>query len=174
MTQQEFVRSEQEVDRIAAALYEAPLGGYIGRDGAGILAAHAANERRLKDSEFLYRKGENTSSFYIVTEGRLSIVREETNGHQEVILHVLEKGDLVGELSFIDQTPHALSVCALGDAAVLCFNADDIKPLITEHPELIYNFMRAIIKRVHQLVNTGGEREMEMLQYILTGGRGRG
>jgi CRP/FNR family cyclic AMP-dependent transcriptional regulator len=60
----------------------------------------------------------------------------------------------------------------LGDAAVLCFNADDIKPLITEHPELIYNFMRTVIKRVHHLVDTLGEHELEMRQYILSGGRG--
>jgi CRP/FNR family transcriptional regulator, cyclic AMP receptor protein len=165
---------EQEIDRIAAAIYEAPLGEYIGRDGAGILAARAANERRLKDNEFLYRKGETTGSFFIVTEGRLAIVREGTTGHKEIILHVLEKGDLVGELSFIDETPHTLSVSALGEAAVLCFNADDIQPLITEQPELIYNFMRAVIKRVHLLVTTVSEHEREMLQYILTGGSGRG
>lgn len=165
---------EQEIDRIAAVIYEAPLGEYIGRDGAGILAAHAADERRLKDNEYLFRKGETTSSFYIVTEGRLAIVREKTTGPKEIILHVLDKGDLVGELSFIDETPHTLSVTALGDAAVLCFNAEDIKPLITEQPELIYNFMRAVVKRVHLLVNTVRDHEMEMLQYIMTGGSGRG
>jgi CRP/FNR family cyclic AMP-dependent transcriptional regulator len=166
--------NQQEIDRIAAAIYEAPLGEYIGRDGAGILAARAGNERRLKDKEFLCRKGETTRSFYIVTEGRLALVRERVNDRKEIIVHVLEKGDLVGELSFIDQTPLTLSICALGDAAVLCFDSDDIKPLITEHPELIFNFMRAVIKRVHHVVDTVGEHEMEMLQYILTGGRGRG
>ena len=164
---------DQEIDRIAALIYEAPLGEYIGRDGAGILAAHSANERRLKDKEFLCRKGETTSTFYIVTEGRLALIREGVNERKEIILHVLEKGDLVGELSFIDQTPHALSVGALGDAAVLCFNAEDIKPLITEHPVLIYNFMRAVIKRVHHVVDTLGEHELEMRQYIMSGGRGR-
>jgi CRP/FNR family transcriptional regulator, cyclic AMP receptor protein len=165
---------DQRIDRIAAAIYDAPLGQYIGRDGAGILAARAADERHLKDGEFLYRKGETTNSFYIVTEGRFALVREKLKERKEIILHVLEKGDLVGELSFIDQTPLTLSVCALGEASALSFNAEDIKPLITEEPELIYNFMRAVIKRVHHVVDTIGEHEMEMLQYILTGGRGRG
>ncbi|CAG7641249.1 cyclic nucleotide-binding domain-containing protein [Rhodococcus opacus] len=164
----------QEIDRIAAAIYDAPLGEYIGRDGAGILAEHAANERLLKNNEFLYRKGETTNSFYIVTEGRLALVRERSEDAKELIVHVLEKGDLAGELSFIDQTPHTLSVYALGEAAVLRFKSDDIKPLITEHPELIYNFMRAVVKRVHSVVNVVGQHEMEMAQYILTGGRGRG
>ncbi|AAP85846.1 Cyclic nucleotide-binding domain-containing protein (plasmid) [Cupriavidus necator H16] len=165
---------EQEIDRIATMIYEAPLGEYIGRDGAAILAEHAAEARLLKGDEFLYRRGDVTSSFYIVTDGRLALVREKTNERTAPIVHVLEKGDLVGELGFIDQTPHSLSVRALGDAAVLSFSAESIKPLITEHPELIFNFMRAVIKRVHHVVVTVGEHERELQEYISTGGRGRG
>lgn len=161
----------QEIDRITTMIYEAPLGEYIGRDGAAILAERAATERRLKDDEFLYRKGEDSSGFYIVTEGRLAFVRERSNVGKEIIVHVLEKGDLVGELSFIDETPHTLSVRALGEASVLCFEADGIRPLITEQPMLIFNFMRAVIKRVHQVAATVGEHEMELRQYISTAGK---
>jgi len=78
-----------------------------------------------------------------------------------------------GELSFIDQTPHDLSVRALGQAAVLCFKAGDIQPLITQHPQLVYNFMRAVVKRVHSVVTTLAEHEMALQHYIQTGGRGR-
>ncbi|MEW5886061.1 MAG: cyclic nucleotide-binding domain-containing protein [Pseudomonadota bacterium] len=164
---------EREVERIASLIYEAPLGEYIGRDGAAVLAAHAGREHRLQDGEFLFHQGDLTNSFYIVTEGRLALVREKTQTRREVTVHVLEKGDLVGELSFIDQTPHHLSVRALGDAAVLCFKAGDIQPLITEQPQLVYNFMRAVVKRVHSVVATMSEHEMELQQYIATGGRGR-
>lgn len=165
---------QQETDKIAALIYEAPLGEYIGRDGAAILAKHVANVCQLKDKEYLYRQGDVTRSFYIVTSGRLALVREQSSAGRETIVHVLEKGDLVGELSFIDNTPHHLSVCALGDASVLCFNAEGMTPLITQHPTLVYNFMRAIIKRVHGVVSAIGARQMELEQYISTGGRGRG
>ncbi|MBA4260592.1 MAG: cyclic nucleotide-binding protein [Comamonadaceae bacterium] len=164
---------EREIERIAALIYQAPLGEYIGRDGAAILAAHAGSERRLQDQDFLFHQGDLTNSFYIVTEGRLALVREKTETRREVTVHVLDKGDLVGELSFIDQTPHHLSVRALGAAAVLCFKAGDIQPLITQHPQLVYNFMRAVVKRVHAVVATLGEHEMALQQYIQTGGRGR-
>ncbi|BAO80992.1 cAMP-binding protein - catabolite gene activator and regulatory subunit of cAMP-dependent protein kinase [Serpentinimonas raichei] len=164
---------EREVERIANLIYQAPLGEYIGRDGAAIMAAHAGSELRVKDQEFLFHQGDMTNSFYIVTEGRLGLVREKTETRREITVHVLEKGDLVGELSFIDQTPHDLSVRALGNAAVLCFKAGDIQPLITQHPQLVYNFMRAVVKRVHAVVTTLAEHEMELQQYIQTGGRGR-
>ncbi|MDO8276448.1 MAG: cyclic nucleotide-binding domain-containing protein [Serpentinimonas sp.] len=164
---------EREVERIANLIYQAPLGEYIGRDGAAIMAAHAGSELRVKDQEFLFHQGDMTNSFYIVTEGRLALVREKTEKRREITVHVLEKGDLVGELSYIDQSPHDLSVRALGQAAVLCFKAGDIQPLITQHPQLVYNFMRAVVKRVHSVVTTLAEHEMELQQYIQTGGRGR-
>jgi len=161
------------VDQIAAMIYEAPLGAYIGRDGADILAAHAADVRQLKEKEFLYHRGDMTNSFYIVTDGRLALVRERTSESDGGIVHILNKGDLVGELSFIDQTPHDLSVQAQSDSEVLSFNAENIKPLITEHPELMYDFMRAVIKRVHYAVTTLSEHERELNEYISTGGTGR-
>lgn len=164
---------QQEIDKVAALIYEAPLGEYIGRDGAEILAKQVANLRTLKDNEYLYREGETTSSFYIVANGRLAIVKEKRGVGAETIVHVLEKGDLVGELSFIDQTAHTVSVRALGDASVLCFGADAIKPLITEHPVLVYNFMRAVIKRVHRVVAAIGAQQLELERYISSGGKGR-
>lgn len=165
--------NERKVEHIANLIYEAPLGEYIGRDGASVLAEHAGQEHKLQDGDFLFHQGELTNSFYIVTEGRLALVREQTAERREMVVHVLEKGDLVGELSFIDQTPHTLSVKALGNASVLCFKAGDMQTLITQQPQLTYNFMRAIIKRVHRVVATLGQHEMELQQYIQTGGRGR-
>ncbi|MBD3893917.1 cyclic nucleotide-binding domain-containing protein [Hydrogenophaga sp.] len=164
--------NQHEIDKIAALIYAAPLGEYIGRDGAAILAERAGCVRRLQDKEYLYRKDETTNSFYIVSEGRLALIKETSGGDQ--VLHVLEKGDLVGELSFIDQMPHNLGVMALGNATVLCFSADGMRPLITEHPELVYNFMRAVIKRVHSVVAAVSAQQMALEQYISTGAKGRG
>jgi len=165
---------ERNVDKIAMTIYEAPLGNYIGRDGAVIFAERVADERLLKAEELLYKKGDVADSFYILAQGRLALVSDKSNNGRESIVHVLDKGDMVGELSFVDQTPHELSVRALGDATVLCFSWENIKPLITEHPELMFNFMRAVIKRAHHVVTAMGEQERELEKYIATGGRGRG
>lgn len=164
---------DQEIDRIATMIYEAPLGEYIGRDGARIFAERCAGEFHLKDGEFLYRKGDTTTSFHIVTRGQLVFVKEKANEQAEAIIHMLDKGDLVGELCFIDQTPHVLSARASGDVSLLRFDAKDINPLITEQPTLMFQFMRAIVKRSHHVASVIGEQESELRRYIATGGRGR-
>ncbi len=162
-----------DTDHITQLILEAPLGLYIGEEGARVLAECACCEKKLKDGEYLFHQGDTDNSFYIVTAGRLALVKELKKGSPPRILHVLEKGDLVGELSFIDNTPHTASVMALGDAAVICFRAEDFKPLITRHPELMYDFMRAVIKRVHQTLADIGKQQLALADYITTAGKGK-
>jgi CRP-like cAMP-binding protein len=154
-------------------IMEAPICDYIGKEGAQILAEHARCLINVKDSEFLFHQGDVDNCFYIVGEGRLALVKEKKKDKSPQILHVLEKGDLVGELSFIDETPHIVSVMALGNASLLRFKAEDIKPLITEHPKLMFDFMRAIIKRVHHAVATISKQQLALSDYISSGGKGR-
>jgi CRP-like cAMP-binding protein len=162
-----------QVQRVSELIDAAPLRQYIDAEGAQILAERAASEVVLKDGEYLYHKGDAANSFFIVAEGRLASVGKELREGERRILHVLEQGDLLGELSFIDGTPRTLSVCALGDASVLCFEAEDILPLSSEHPQLIFDFMRAVIKRVHHTLSAIIQQQSELTDYITSGARGR-
>lgn len=160
-------------EELAALIYGAPIGQYIGEIGAKVLAEHAAQKLDLKDDEVLCEKGISTNSFYIVAKGRLAITSEQKNKDTPAILHILEKGDLVGELSFIDGSAHSVTVRSLGNSCVISFNKADIDPLIKDNPELVFNFMRGVIKRVHSTLTAINRQQNELLTYIQTGGRGR-
>ncbi|KXF80598.1 Crp/Fnr family transcriptional regulator [Enterovibrio coralii] len=160
-------------ENVARLILEAPIGQYIGESGASILAQQAATEISLNDGEFLYRTGDVANSFYIVTSGRLAFCRENKSSGKINLLHTLHQGDLIGELSFIDGEPRSISVQALGAATVLCFHREDIDPLITSHPKLVFDFMRAVVKRVHHTVTAIGQQQAELADYIATGGKGR-
>ncbi|HEX2704358.1 MAG TPA: cyclic nucleotide-binding domain-containing protein [Candidatus Lustribacter sp.] len=163
--------TEKSFDRIATTIYQAPVGQYIGREGAEVLARHAGDEVNLQDKEVLFRKGEHATTFYILTQGRLALLHEATKNRPAAILHVLEQGDLVGELSFIDGSKHTVSCCALGEASVLSFNVRDLTPLIDENPRVLYDFMRAVIMRVHHTSASISRQRQELADYISTGGR---
>lgn len=158
-------------DRVATTIYEAPIGEYLGRDGAEVMARFAGKEVGLADKEYLFREGEYAKTFYIVTSGRLALVREGDSKRQDVIIHVLEKGDLVGELSFIDGRQHTVSCQALGEARVLSFAVTDLTPLIDNHPRVLYDFMRAVIIRVHATTAAITRQRQELADYIATGGK---
>lgn len=166
--------NKPDVETVKQLLLEAPIGQYIGDRGAHIFAERACCIVELKDGEFLYKKGETTNSFYLIADGRLALVKlKKKIDKKPKILHILEKGDLVGELSFIDDTHHSTTVMALGDARVLRFKAEDIRPLILQEPQLMFDFMRAIIKRVHHTVSSISEQQMALSDYIASAGKGR-
>ncbi|MEI2776826.1 MAG: cyclic nucleotide-binding domain-containing protein [Tetrasphaera sp.] len=156
---------------IAAAIHDAPIGSFVGRRGAEVLAAFAGEQTAMRAGEFLFHEGDYASTFYIVISGQLAFVKKATAKRPQLVLHVLEKGDLVGELSFIDGHQYTLSCAALGDAVVLSFKVGDLSQLVEEHPRVIYDFMRAIIARVHQTRASISRQHLELADYIATGGK---
>lgn len=166
--------NKPDIDTIKKLILDAPIGRYVGDRGARIFAEHACCTTELKDGNFLFKKGETTTSFYIVATGRLALVKiKKKKDSTPRILHILEQGDLVGELSFIDDTYHSSTVIAVGDAKVLQFKAEDIRPLILQEPQLMFDFMRAVIKRVHHTVASVNKQMGDLSDYISTAGKGR-
>ena len=166
--------SSEAVARRCFLIQQAPIGSYIGAEGARILAEHASSEVCLKVNEYLLRKGEPNTSFFLIASGKLARVRE--NGRcdgKPQIVHVLQEGDLVGELSFIDGTPPTLSVMALGESTLVQFDSEDFQPLISEHPQLMFDFMRAVVKRVHHTLTDIATQQTALADYISSGGKGR-
>ncbi|MGB0694890.1 MAG: cyclic nucleotide-binding domain-containing protein [Rhodospirillaceae bacterium] len=168
-----LAHDSQEATRLADLIHRAPIGSYIGAEGAQILANRACIELTLSPNEYLFRQGEKSASFFLIEEGRLARVRNQSNPDNPGIIHTLEKGDLVGELSCIDGTEHRQGVMALTQATVLQFRESDIEPLITQHPRLMFDFMRAVIKRVHHTANEISKQQMALSDYISSGGKGR-
>lgn len=164
---------KEDIETIKNFILKAPLGQYIGEHGAQILAERACCRQELKDGEFLFHQGDTPDSFYMLVKGRLATVKERKKDKKPRILHVLEEGDLVGELSFIDDMPHTTSVMALGPATVLRFKADEIRPLILEEPQLMFDFMRAVVKRVHHTLTSIIKQQIALSDYITMGGKGR-
>ncbi len=153
-------------------ILQAHIADYIGKEGAETLSLCVSKVLHLKTDEFLFHKGDLSNSFFLVTKGRLALVQELKKGNKLHFLHVLQKGDLVGELSFIDDTPHVVSVIALSDNVELYeFKDECIKPLIVAEPIFMFNFMRAIIKRVHHTVRAINRKQKDLSDYISSAGR---
>jgi CRP-like cAMP-binding protein len=162
------------VEEIKQLILEAPIGKYIGDHGAQVFAEHADMEITIKPNEYLYHNGQIETHFYIITSGKLSYVKENiTKGKSPRVLETLEKGDLIAELSFIDDTPHTTSCMALNGAKVIRFEANDIRPLITQEPRVMFDFMRAVIKRVHHTVSRISKQQLALSDYVSTAGRGQ-
>jgi CRP-like cAMP-binding protein len=123
------------------------LGSVLGKD----LTAEECNlfmglgtVKELADGELLIREGAVDNSLHIVTDGNLAVTRGVAGGDW-VTLHVLRKGELAGELGFIDGLEHSASLRAMGPTKVFSLSRDNFDPLLASNPQLVFRIMRAII-----------------------------
>jgi len=121
--------------------------------------------RDLADGEVLVAEGTSDDHLYVLLQGALGVVR--CAGKPEATtLFTLTAGDLIGELSFIDATPHYASLVALGPTRVFGLERAKLESLLGSHPQVVYRVMRAIVRTTHQIQRRLSMHALELSNYI--------
>lgn len=136
----------------------------LNADQCGILAG-ITGRRSLADGEVLIEEGASDDTLYVVGSGRLAVERT-TAGGEPITLHVLQSGDLAGELGFVDGTAHTATLRAVGPTVVLTITRSDLDGILTTHPDVVYGVMRGIIRMVHRILRAMNLQFVELSNYI--------
>lgn len=110
------------------------------RDHARLLAL--ARPIHLPPGAWLMRRGEWSSELYRLVEGTLEVVDVRTQ--PPVILNVITKGGVVGEISFLLQEVRSADVRAPEGARCQCWDRRVLEKLLVEEPALAANLYRAM------------------------------
>ena len=124
------------------ALRATPLAAELTADEMLTLAG-IIHVRELRDGEVLVAEGAKDSKLHVVLSGRIDVVRDGEHGHH--VLQTLRAGDLVGELSFMEDSPRFAALVATGATEVLALDRTDFEALIERSPRVVYKVMRAIM-----------------------------
>ena len=127
---------------------------------AALIALHD-----LKDGEVLLREGQSDSNLYVVVSGAMAAASADAEGTMRT-LHELTRGDLVGELSFMDNAPRSHSLIAKGPTRVFSLNREKFETLIPSQPMLVYKVMRAIMRVAHAVQRRMSLNLAELQNYI--------
>lgn len=127
--------------------------------------AGIAQVRALENDEVLLHEGDIDNAFHLISAGMLAVTRD-AGGGDWTTLHILRKGDLAGELGFIDGRPHSATLRAVGETTVFTFERERIESLVEQDPWLIYRLMQNIVRTVHHIVRRMNEQYVEMSNYI--------
>lgn len=149
---------------LVEALRRSRLGAELDGGQLETLAANLAF-RELAPGEVLVRQGTSDNHLYVIVEGALSVVRDAGSA-EHVTLLTLTAGDLVGELSFIDETPHYASLVATGRTRVFGLERQRLEGLLATEPEIVYRVMRAIVRTVHEIQRRISMHATELTNYI--------
>jgi len=149
---------------LVEALQHSRLGAELTVEQAKTLADNLGF-RDLAPDEILVEQGTSDNHLYVVIRGALGVVRNASTP-ERVTLLTLTAGDLVGELSFIDETPHYASLVATSPTRVFGLERERLESLLHTDPDIVYRVMRAIVRTVHEIQRRISMHSTELTNYI--------
>jgi CRP-like cAMP-binding protein len=130
-------RREQKIE----ALKSVPLLSSLSRQHLSLVSQHA-DEVTVEAGRVLAREGRLGQECFLVLDGR---ARVEHNGKT---IARLGKGDIVGEVSIIDQQPRSASVISESPMTLLVISAASFGALLDDVPPLRRKVMVALCERL--------------------------
>lgn len=129
-------------------LAKAPL--FTALDGEAAVALRASmSEVRLKRGDILFSEGDPGDRLYVITSGKIKLGRSSTDGRENLVA-VLGPGEMFGELSLFDPGPRTATVSALTDTALMGLGHDDLRPWVTDRPEVALHLLQALARRLRR------------------------
>lgn len=105
------------------------------------------------DNETILHEGDDTQALWIILSGECIVSRSCPS--DEKILAVLNAGDVFGEMSFLQTSPHSASVIAAKPVKACCYHRKDFDTLSRERPEAAFriavNIAGVIAERLRQM-----------------------
>ena len=104
----------------------------------------------------IFSESQPGSELYIIQKGQVKISKVVDDN--EVLLAVLNPGDIFGEMALLENKPRSASAIAYEDCTVLAVNRDNFQQMVKSQPQLIARLTTTLSERIwlmyKQLANT--------------------
>jgi len=98
--------------------------------------------RRIVQDEYLIRAGDTDSTLFAIEDGHLDIVVSRDGA--PLVVATVGPGDVLGEVSFIDDSPRTVSVKAGEDASVRAWDKRTLSAALSFNPQMLAKFAVAL------------------------------
>lgn len=103
--------------------------------------------RDLRSGEYIFSYGDPGGELFIIRSGRVELFVEASDG-ERITLAENERGDVIGELSFLDGGPRTATALACEDTAVLTLHRDRLLDFIDKHPHAAMDLLTVVGRRL--------------------------
>ncbi len=106
-------------------------------------------KQTLRKGDVLFRKGEEGHSLYMITAGKIKILRQSRDG-DEVILALLSSGDFCGEMSLLDGLPRSAAAVAAEETQLYGLNRKDFIAYVMNNETAVKAILAALSRRLRK------------------------
>jgi signal transduction histidine kinase len=103
---------------------------------------------RLAAGETLFTQGSPGDKAYFIQEGLLEILN--TAGGREVLIAVRKPGELIGEMSLLEETPRSAEVRARADSLLFAIGKQQFEQLFGSSPAALKNMLHTVLFRLRE------------------------
>lgn len=133
-----------------------PEGGFIPQAKAKLIKIKPTKEDMMpkkekffhvyKDGQIIFLEHEPGAELYIIQEGKVKITKMIDNN--EVLLAVIKKGDIFGEMSILENKPRSASAIAFGGTKLMAVTKASFEPMVKAHPEIAKRIIELLSERI--------------------------
>lgn len=112
------------------------------------MLSHAVS-RRIAAGDAVFEQGAPATHFYLLLNGRLKVSQVTPQG-QQVIVRVVNPGDLFGIAKALQRTDYPGTALCVSEAVALCWPMDLWPQLIDKYPQLAVTALATIGQRLQE------------------------
>ncbi|HMO95288.1 MAG TPA: Crp/Fnr family transcriptional regulator [Tepidiformaceae bacterium] len=110
-------------------------------------------ERHFKPRQVLFSEGDPVERVYLIVKGRVKVYQVAENG-KEIILDVVGKGGVVGDMAVVADGERTACAMAIDDAMAVSISWEDFTHLLHQSPRLGVAMMELMAKRLAGMQRT--------------------
>lgn len=99
-------------------------------------------------NEVILKPGQTCLGLYLLEEGKVEVVRYAQE--KKVVVSVLGKGDVFGEMALIGETDHIRYVVAVDDVSCLFLSREQFHELFEQSPAIIRVLLKRIVRKLRR------------------------
>lgn len=107
-----------------------------------------ASQIKLSPNQVLLKEGEHSNSMYWVQTGQLVVTKKRAQ--EEVVLGHIYSGELVGEISFLDQEPRSATVKAVTECDLIEIPQETIDNIYKKEPKWLEILVKTLAERLRK------------------------
>jgi CRP/FNR family cyclic AMP-dependent transcriptional regulator len=107
------------------------------------------HERDFAPGEALMRQGDTAVGLFVLVRGKVRVTRSQDDGSEQE-LNVMGPGEVVGEMSLLDDLPRSATVTAVEPTHALTLPVWDFRATLREHPDIGVRLLGVLSRRLRQ------------------------
>jgi CRP-like cAMP-binding protein len=108
------------------------------------LFSHESNPVQLLPGDVLFKAGESGDSMFVLLQGALDVYVDDQLVGQSA------RGDIVGEMALIDQSPRSATVVAREASSLVKLDSARFQRLIQQNPFFALHVMKVLADRIRR------------------------